>query len=163
MRNHSSKIYAICRRMMPTEEDAADAMQEAMIAVTRGINRFSGSSRFSTWCYRVTANACLDELRRTKRRPTPIDRSESFEQEAARSPESEVSASIDVRNALAAVSEDFRVAVVLRDVADLDYEEIAATLNVPIGTVRSRIARGRAALLAEIEREPGTRGRSSNE
>ncbi len=70
---HADRIHAVCRRIVAHHEDALDATQEAMIAVARGITRFDGRARFSTWCYRVATNAALDELRRKRRRPLPAD------------------------------------------------------------------------------------------
>jgi RNA polymerase sigma-70 factor (ECF subfamily) len=143
---HADRIHAVCRRILGNPDDALDATQEAMIAVARGITRFDGSARISTWIYRVATNAALDELRRRNRRPLPT------EAEIASGSSSDATGAVDARldidAALASIPEDFRVAVVLRDLCDLDYAEISAVLNVPIGTVRSRIARGRAALEA---------------
>ena len=68
---HVDRIHALCRRILGNEHDALDATQEALIAITRGIRSFDGRSLFTTWCYRVTTNAALDEVRRRQRRPTP--------------------------------------------------------------------------------------------
>ena len=138
--------------MLGHPEDALDATQEAMIAVARGIGRFDGRSSFTTWLYRVSTNAALDEGRRKSRRPVPV---EELPEPAGggSSVESRVSARIDVDTALQSVPEEFRVAVVLRDLCDLDYAEIAAVLDIPPGTVRSRIARGRR-VLAEVLGNP---------
>lgn len=144
---HADRIHAVCRRVLSHPEDALDATQEAMIAVSRGIGRFDGRSTFTTWLYRVATNAALDEGRRKSRRPLPME--ELPETESGSSVESQVSARIDVDAALQAVPTEFRVAAVLRDLCDLDYAEIAEVLDIPPGTVRSRIARGRGAL-AEI-------------
>ena len=149
---HADRIHAICRRVLGHPEDALDATQEAMIAVARGIGRFDGRSSFTTWLYRVATNAALDEGRRKSRRPVPV---EELPEPAGggSSVESRVSARIDVDTALQSVPEEFRVAVVLRDLCDLDYAEIAAVLDIPPGTVRSRIARGRR-VLAEVLGNP---------
>jgi len=160
---HFDRIHAICRRVTGHREDALDATQEALIAVTRGIHRYDGRSAFTTWLFRVATNAALDEVRRRNRRPVPSDADpdRSRPAPAAGSPgsvESAVAARIDVDAALATLPADFRAAVVLRDLCELDYAEIAAVLDIPIGTVRSRIARGRAALAAHLgtgEPEPG--------
>jgi RNA polymerase sigma-70 factor (ECF subfamily) len=142
---HADRIHAVCRRVVGNADDALDATQEAMIAVARGIGRFDGRAAFTTWIYRIATNAALDELRRRSRRPQP--RETLPEPTAAVTPlDDRVGARLDIDAALALVPEDFRVAVVLRDLCDLDYAEIAAVLDVPPGTVRSRIARGRAAL-----------------
>jgi RNA polymerase sigma-70 factor (ECF subfamily) len=157
---HFDRIHAICRRVTGHPEDALDATQEALIAVTRGLHRYDGRSLFTTWLYRVATNAALDELRRRKRRPEPAELVEdrplggAAGTAAASAPvESVVAARLDVDAALAELSPEFRAAVVLRDLCDLDYAEIAEVLDVPIGTVRSRIARGRAAIADQL-REP---------
>jgi RNA polymerase sigma-70 factor (ECF subfamily) len=120
-----------------------------MIAVTRGIHRYNGQSAFTTWLYRVATNAALDEVRRRGRRPTPVEILPEAVP-AGGSLESAVGARIDVDAALASLPEDFRAAVVLRDLCDLDYAEIADALGIPVGTVRSRIARGRAAIAERL-------------
>ncbi|HTC81845.1 MAG TPA: sigma-70 family RNA polymerase sigma factor [Acidimicrobiia bacterium] len=160
---HLDRVHAICRRVTGHPEDALDATQEALIAVTRGLHRYDGRALFTTWLYRVSTNAALDELRRRKRRPEPAELSDDRPPAASgaggaaavgSSPvESAVAARLDVDAALAGLSPEFRAAVVLRDLCDLDYAEIAEILDVPIGTVRSRIARGRAAIANQL-REP---------
>jgi RNA polymerase sigma-70 factor, ECF subfamily len=132
-----------------------------MIAIARGIRRYDGRAAFTTWAYRVTTNACLDELRRRARRPLPhaasflaADRRADDDGPASDGPaaadgRTEVDALVDrldVDAALAGLPHEFRVAVVLRDLCDLDYAEIARVLGIPAGTVKSRIARGRATL-----------------
>ena len=116
-----------------------------MIAIARGIRRFDGRAAFTTWCYRVATNAALDELRRKRRRPVPSTPTR---------PEPVAAGSVDRRPRSTPGStstprsrelpEEFRVAVVLRDLCDLDYAEIAEVLDVPPGTVRSRISRSGA-------------------
>src|SRR5690606_10289094 len=71
LRRHHDRIHAVCRRLAGNDADGLDATQEALIAIARGIRRFDGRAAFSTWAYRVATNACLDELRRRGRRPTP--------------------------------------------------------------------------------------------
>ncbi|MGQ0802992.1 MAG: RNA polymerase sigma factor [Actinomycetota bacterium] len=150
---HADRIHAVCRRILGHSDDALDATQEAMIAVARGIGRFDGRSAFTTWLYRVATNAALDEGRRRGRRPQPVETLP--EPRPTGSPiDAQVGARVDVDAALARLPEEFRVAVVLRDLCDLDYAEIAEALDVPPGTVRSRIARGRAQL-AELLGNPG--------
>jgi RNA polymerase sigma-70 factor, ECF subfamily len=154
---HLDRVHAICRRVTGHPEDALDAAQEALIAVTRGLHRYDGRSLFTTWLYRVATNAALDELRRRKRRPEPAefveDRPVGRAGSGSAPVESAVAARLDVDAALARLSPEFRAAVVLRDLCDLDYAEIAEVLDVPVGTVRSRIARGRAAIADQL-REP---------
>lgn len=144
-------VYAVCRRIVGNDTDALDATQEALIAMVRGLSRFDGRSKFSTWAYRIATNSCLDELRRRRRRPTPglpeVERVEHSQQDRTAE---QVSSRIDVDAALQTIAPEFRAAVVLRDLCALDYAEIAEVLDIPAGTVRSRIARGRAALAAQL-------------
>jgi RNA polymerase sigma-70 factor (ECF subfamily) len=149
LRSHHDRVYAVCRRITGNDADAADATQEALIAIVRGLGRFDGRSAFSTWVYRIATNASLDELRRRKRRPMAI----VDDPVAHELPDHDGGDRIDglgdrmaIDAALRLVPEDFRVPLVMRDVCDLDYAEIAETLDIPIGTVKSRIARGRGAL-----------------
>lgn len=146
LRRHYDQWYAVCRRLTGDDADAADATQEAMVAVVRGLAGFDGRSRFSTWSYRIAVNVALDELRRRRRRPQPgsdvLDRAMAPLPDPAASSDQRV----DVDAALARLPVDFRTAVVLRDLCGMDYAEIASTLGVPVGTVRSRIARGRRLL-----------------
>ena len=150
---HFDRIHAICRRITGHPEDALDATQEALLAVTRGIGRYDARAAFTTWLYRVATNAALDEVRRRKRRPAPADLDAMDPGPATgtgASVESAVVARLDVDAALAGLTPEFRAAVVLRDLCDLDYGEIAEALGVPIGTVRSRIARGRGAIAQRL-------------
>lgn len=141
LRREYPRILAACKRVVgPT--DADDAAQEALIAVARGLRNFDGRSRFSTWCYRIATNAAIDEFRRRSRRPAPSDLTPN--QAVAVSEIDGVADRMALTEALAALPEEFRVPLVLRDVVGMDYAEIAETLAIPGGTVRSRIARGRA-------------------
>ena len=144
--DHVDLIHAVCWRITRHPEDAADATQEALIAVTRGIAGYDGRARFTTWLYRVATNAALMELRRRARRPEPREPVTDPVADST-SPDDRVAAGMDVRAALAALPEEFRVVVVLREFEDLEYTEIAAILDVPVGTVRSRLNRGRRALV----------------
>ena len=151
LRRHYDRVHAVCRRIAGSSRDADDAAQEAMLGIVRGLPRFDGRAQFSTWAYRIATNAALDELRRRKRRPIlhvvaddgvtpePVDPLADREVTA-------VTDRMAIDAALDELPEEFRAAVVLRDVADLDYADIAAVLDIPLGTVRSRIARGRTAL-----------------
>lgn len=129
--------------------------------------RFDGRAKFTTWAYRVATNACLDELRRRSRRPDPglpeHERSQDrpLSTAADRDPADTVADRLDIDAGLAALPEEFRAAVVLRDVAGMDYAEIAEVLRIAPGTVRSRIARGRARLAASIADRSGNQTASS--
>jgi RNA polymerase sigma-70 factor (ECF subfamily) len=160
LERHADRVHAICRRVVTNPEDALDATQEALIAVARGIGNFDGRSAFTTWLYRVATNAALDELRRRARRPVPLDEPPERPSPSA---EGAVDARLDVDRALAEVPDEFRTAVVLRDLADLDYPEIAAVLDVPVGTVKSRIARGRRALREILGNQDASSERRSGE
>jgi RNA polymerase sigma-70 factor (ECF subfamily) len=150
LRRHYERIHAVCRRVAGSTRDADDACQEALIKIVRNLPRFDGRSSFGTWAYRIATNASLDELRKRQRRPSlhAVDeehRPELVDVQAGSYAE-QYPDRLLLDDALDRLPEDLRVAVVLRDVADLDYAEIAETLDVPIGTVKSRISRGRAAL-----------------
>jgi RNA polymerase sigma-70 factor (ECF subfamily) len=157
LRRHYDRIHALCRRITGDDTDALDATQEAMIAVVRGVGRFDGRAQFSTWVYRIATNACLDELRRRRRRPTsPLPEHEAADFATDQRPgfDTTIVDRLDIDAALAEVPIEFRAAVVLRDLCQLDYAEIADVLGVPAGTVRSRISRGRAALAQQLGGNP---------
>lgn len=164
LRRHYDRIWAICRRIAVNEADAADATQEALLLIVRRIDTFDGRAKFSTWSHRVATNACLDELRRRKRRPNlPLIDDDPDDDRMTADPgpahDAQVSDRIDIDAALAEVPEEFRAPLVLRDLMGHDYADISDILGIPPGTVRSRIARGRsrlAALLApsSTESEP---------
>ena len=164
LRRHHDKIHALCRRLAGNDADGQDATQEALIAIVRGLPHFGGRAKFSTWAYRVATNAALDELRRRSRRPVPavIEASDRFAGTATADDSSAVVARLDFDAALARLPEEFRAPVVLRDVAGCDYAEIGSILRIPPGTVRSRIARGRARL-AEAMRTNGGNHRGAAE
>ena len=151
---HYDRLYALCRRVTGNDADGADACQEALIAIVRALAGFDGRSSFSTWTYRVATNACLDELRRRRRRPEPglpADESSAVGGDRGRDPFGDVDTRVAVDAALTGLTPEFRAAVVLRDLCGLAYGEIAEVLGVPIGTVRSRIARGRSALIPFVD------------
>lgn len=143
---------------MGNESDALDATQEALMAIVRGLPRFDGRAAFSTWSYRVATNTCLDELRRRRRRPEPglpdDERSTFDDDTSAPALDERVSARVTIDEAIQTLPLEFRAAVVLRDVCALDYAEIATVLDIPPGTVRSRIARGRALLATQLSGNP---------
>lgn len=153
LRRHYDRIHAVCRRIAGPSRDADDATQEALIKIVRNLPRFDGRSSFGTWAYRIATNAALDELRKRKRRPTlqvvEDDQTAGGIEPVDAMSERRIASVADrlaLDEALAELPDEFRSAVVLRDVADLDYAEIAEVLDVPVGTVKSRIARGRRQL-----------------
>jgi len=163
LRRHHDRLSLLCRRLCRDRGDAEDATQQALIAIVRGLPRYDGRAEFTTWSYRVATNACLDELRRRSRRPqlAAVEdlaaRESSYPTGGDRSSVDPADAAVGTEErsrleaALAALEESFRVPVVLRDIADLDYAEIAELLDLPPGTVRSRISRGRAKLATLLE------------
>ena len=158
LRRHYDRLYALCRRMAGDDADAADACQEGLMAIVRGLHSFDGRSAFATWAYRVTANACLDELRRRRRRPEPGLPEGAGEPASAVDAIEGVTIRLDLDQALQTLPTEYRAAVVLRDVCGLSYAEIAQTLGIPPGTVRSRIARGRSALMPLLDPGRGNPG-----
>lgn len=157
---HYDMVRAVCHRIVINPDDADDATQMALIAIARSIGSFQRRSSFSTWVYRLATNAALDELRRTKRRPVPVHDTDLD------SPVNDDTNRTDTRmaieEALSRLSPEFRVVMVLRHVADLDYTEIAAIVDVPIGTVRSRLARARAQLAETMGNLEGPLERLNN-
>jgi RNA polymerase sigma-70 factor, ECF subfamily len=164
LRRHHPRILTLCRSLCRTRGDAEDAAQNALLAIVRGLDGFDGRSRFTTWSHRVTANACLDELRRTTRRPVPAS-DDTHDEVATPGPGPAQRAEgattrVRLRAALDELPEEFREAVLLRDVADMEYGEIAEVLSLSGGTVRSRIARGRARLARSLASDPLVGNRS---
>lgn len=146
LRRHHDRIYTVCTRITGNPTDGADACQNALLAVVSGLGRFDGRARFSTWVYRVATNAALDEVRRQRRRPEPRDWTAT---EPVGMVHADLEATTDrvvVDAALAQLRPDQRAPVVLRDLGGLSYEDISDILGLAPGTVRSRIARGRASL-----------------
>jgi RNA polymerase sigma-70 factor (ECF subfamily) len=163
---HEARVYRVCLRILGDAEDARDAAQEAFVSGLRTIGSFRGDSAFTTWMHRIAVNACYDLLRRRRRQPML-----RLADEEGRVPEpgppvpdhaETVVGTLHVTEALARVPEEFRAALVLADVEDLPYVEIAAILGVAVGTVKSRVHRGRAALGRELG-EPAPTSRPSEE
>lgn len=161
MSMHEGRMYAVALRMCGNREDAQDCLQDAMLRIYRSIASFKAQSSFGTWAYRITMNTCLDELRRRKGRPgtslddlleegwTPSDGGDTPERHAIRA-EMQQSLQRYIRE----LPEDMRAAVVLRDIQGLPYEDIAEALGVNVGTIKSRISRGREKLREKIALNP---------
>lgn len=173
VRRHEGRVYAVCYRMLGREEDARDASQDAFLQALRKLSQFRGDAAFGTWLHRIAVNACYDQLRKKARQPMLLlavddDRGAEPEPGPPVPDHAEgVVGGIDVQRALLEVPVDFRVVLVLHDVRDLGYDEIAAILDVPIGTVKSRLHRGRIALGKAMGLshggEPGSAARPSEE
>jgi RNA polymerase sigma-70 factor, ECF subfamily len=171
VQRHGTRVYNLCFRILGDPEEAADASQDTFLAALRKLNTFRGDSAFTTWLHRVAVNACYDSLRRKRRRPLlqiVRDEDDDRPEPSLPSPDhaDQVVFSVDVGRALMEVPEEFRVVLVLADVQDLPYDEIARVLEIPVGTVKSRVFRGRAALgraLGTARGEPSRASRSSEE
>lgn len=127
---HYDSVRTVCHRIVVNKADAEDATQHALISIVRALPGFDGRSKFSTWVYRIATNAALDEVRRIRRRPTPTDIDATFVLPVADATGA-VDAQMDVAQALALLPEEYRTTLVLRHVADLDYEEIAEIQGFP--------------------------------
>jgi RNA polymerase sigma factor (sigma-70 family) len=153
-RDHGRFLYTVAYRLTGNHDDAQDLVQEVLLRVQRGLATYRPGS-LHAWLSRIATNAFLDEARRRARRPTVVLGDET-ERVAPPAPDvDEVLAQEvlpdDVQAALLGLPEEYRAAVVLCDVVGLPYEEIADSLGVPVGTVRSRIHRGRAQLRRALE------------
>ncbi len=151
------RVYTLCLRMTGDREDALDLAQETFLNAWRGLPSFQGNSSFATWVYRLASNACIDFLRRRKRRqqgesshslddeetplPEPVDPRGTPEEELERR---ELRRAVE--RGLQALPERHRQVLVMRELSGLSYQEIAAVLELDLGTVKSRIARARLAL-----------------
>ncbi len=164
---HEDRVFNMALRMLGNADDALDLAQEVFLSAYRALHGFEGKALFSTWLYRVTVNRCRDEMRRRATvkhtRPRPLEAGRASDDlpldppARAASPADAVVAREShalVAAAVAALPDDAREALVLRDVEGLAYEEIAEILDVPVGTVRSRLHRARS-LVRERLREAG--------
>ena len=153
VRLYEKRVLALTQRMCKNPEDAAEAAQEAFFAAWRGLKNFRGDSSFSTWIYRLASNACVDLMRREGKRQTAVSLDDeelnldlpsplpSPQEEAERQELRE-----RIEAGLQALPPEYRAALVLREIQQLRYDEIGQVLNVDIGTVKSRINRGRKKL-----------------
>ena len=154
-------VYNIAFRMMGNEEDAKDMSQETLIKAFKAISKFKMESSFSTWLYRITINVCKDEIRRRKETVLSYDAEIADEgtlkdiiSDERTNPllvyeKTELKSSIE--SALNKLSDDNKSVVVLKDILGYSYEEIGQILEIPIGTVRSRLNRSRSALKSILQ------------
>ena len=157
MLDSQDRVYTLCLRMTGNREDALDLAKETFLNAWRGLSSFQGNSSFSTWVYRLASNACIDFLRKRKRRqqgesPHSLDDEEAPLPEPADprgSPEEELERR-ELRRAvergLQALPDHHRQVLVMRELSGMSYQEIGAVLDLDLGTVKSRIARARLAL-----------------
>lgn len=154
--HYQTSVYNLCLRMLGSPQAAEDATQDAFLATYRHLDKFRGGV-FRSWLFRIAANACYDDLRRRKARPSmsldePIAEERHLDvADRAPSPH-ERAEQMELRSALAKalarIPEDQRLAIVLCDVQGMDYAQIAAVTQTSLGTVKSRINRGRLRLRA---------------
>jgi RNA polymerase sigma-70 factor, ECF subfamily len=156
VRRHQDRLWAVALRTLGEREEAADALQDALISAYRGAARFRGDAAVTTWLHRIVVNACLDRIRRRTARPTvPLTLTDP-----APVPAVDSDTVLDVRAALVQLPAEQRAALVLVEVHGYAVAEAAEILGIPEGTVKSRCARGRtrlAALLGYLRNPPPDR------
>jgi RNA polymerase sigma-70 factor (ECF subfamily) len=162
VRCHSARVYRLAYRLTGNPHDAADLTQDVFVRVFRSLSTYTPGT-FEGWLHRITTNLFLDRVRRKQRIRFDALGDDAGDRLASREPGpdqvyDDTHFDDDVQRALDALPPDFRAAVVLCDIEGLSYEEIAATLGIKLGTVRSRIHRGRSQLRTALEhRAPGRR------
>ena len=166
---HTSRLWAVAVRTLRDPEEAADALQDAMVSAFRGAGSYRGEAAVTTWLHRVVVNACLDRMRRAKARPSvPLPERDIAQPGDAHSVTVTL---LDLSRALQQLPAAQRLAIVLVDLQELSVAEAAAVLDVAEGTVKSRCARGRAALAVlmrasqadgDVEGEPAGPGATGN-
>ncbi|MGW4566097.1 RNA polymerase sigma factor SigM [Streptomyces sp. NPDC004561] len=153
VRRHRDRLWAVALRTLGDREEAADAVQDALVSAYRAAHTFRGQSAVTTWLHRITVNACLDRARKAASRKTaPVDDTERLEQllephESASAPAERNDVHRQLLEALGTLPQEQRAALVLVDMQGYPVAEAARILDVPTGTVKSRCARGRARLL----------------
>lgn len=143
------KVYNIAYRYMGNEADAYDMAQESLIKIYKKLRSYRSEASFSSWAYRLCVNTCLDEIRRRKNRPVLLDQVQKDADNNAVSPEAYALALEDRENlqkAINMLAEEQKSVIILRDISGFSYEEVAECLGLSIGTVKSRIFRGRQKL-----------------
>jgi RNA polymerase sigma-70 factor, ECF subfamily len=150
MERHERRVYNLCLRMVGDVDDASDATQDAFLTAYRKLSSFRGEAAFTTWMHRVAVNASYDLLRKRGRAPILASSNDgpAEEERGAPAPDhaDETTDAIQVQRALLAIPEEFRAALILHDAQDVPVREVADILGVPVGTVKSRLHRGRVAL-----------------
>ena len=158
VKRYKDYVYNLAYRLTNNPSDAEDLTQEIFIRLMNKIYSFKGNAKFSTWLYRLATNQCLDWLRKRKPETESMNGLEPKSDEDIHATVEDKEGIDDIKQALTLLPEDFRLAVVLRDVEGCPYDEIAEYLNVSIGTVKSRISRGRSRLKKIFDPE-GTKER----
>jgi RNA polymerase sigma-70 factor, ECF subfamily len=144
MRRHEDRVFSVCLRLMGSRAAALDAVQETFTTLYRKAGQYRGTAAVGTWLYRITVNTCYDLMRKERRRP--IEAIPDYMDPADPSGE-DAYVSVELRpqieNALATLSPDFRAVVVLSDIQGYSLPDVAEALDLPIGTVKSRLFRAR--------------------
>jgi RNA polymerase sigma-70 factor, ECF subfamily len=154
VRRHRDRLWAVALRTLGNPDDAADAVQDALLNAFRRASSFRGDSAVTTWLHRIVVNACLDRMRQSASRPS-VAWAEEFDPPSSGSDPGTLAAiRLDVEAALATLPDDQRVAVVLVDMEGYPVAEVAQLLGCPVGTVKSRCARARARLLPLLAQQP---------
>ncbi|MBW3635506.1 MAG: sigma-70 family RNA polymerase sigma factor [Armatimonadetes bacterium] len=169
---HQNRVFNLCRWIIGNADDAADAAQETFVRAFRFLPKFRGDAAFSTWLGHIATNVARDFARKCQKSPRPFSSLQDEEDDEWEMPSSEISPAESllkaerrraVRRALGQIPENFRVVLVLYDLEGHSYEECAAQLRLPLGTVKSRLSRARGALRealgAEAELFEGAGGR----
>lgn len=166
---YEKKIYALCLHLLKDSEEAYDAAQEVCIKIWKQIGTFKGQAKLSTWIYRMATNQCLDILRKNKRKGQELSLfldEETGEEEKLTDQTAiwqDVSSHIEqkelgevLKQGIGELKEDYQAVIVLRDIEQCSYEEIASILEISLGTVKSRLSRARSALrkILEQNKEP---------
>lgn len=157
---HRDRLWAVALRTAASPEDAADALQDAMVSAFRRAGSFRGEAAVTTWLHRIVVNACLDQHRRRARRPTTAWIENLHEVAHATDDVSNRELQIELERALAQLPVDQRAAIVLVDVQGYSVDDASSILGCPVGTVKSRCARGRAKLAERLQpvRNPDVEG-----
>lgn len=151
MEAHENRVFAVCLRILRDRDAALDAVQETFITVLRKAGGFEGRAAFSTWLYRIAVNTCYDMLRRRGRRRTyPLPEARDLPDPTAGNPLEAAELRPAIEEALAELPEEFAPAVILSDLEGLPLQTVADILEVPLGTVKSRVFRGRRMLAAKL-------------
>jgi RNA polymerase sigma-70 factor (ECF subfamily) len=151
MRAHEDRIFAVCLRMLRDRDAALEATQETFITVFRKADRFAGRSAFSTWLYRVAINTCYDLTRRRKRhRADPLPETHDPPDPTAGDELGSIEIRSEIEAALDELAPEYRSAIILSDLEGLALETVSEILGVPIGTVKSRVFRGRRQLAQRL-------------
>ena len=152
---YEKRVFALTRRMCKNPSDAEEAAQEAFLAAWQGLKFFRGESSFSTWLYRLASNACVDVLRKEGRHQAAAGPSLDDEETMLEIPDEaatphtlaeQAELKKQIEEGLAALPEEYRTVLVLREIHQQSYDEIAEILSLDLGTVKSRISRGRKRL-----------------